>query len=99
MTERGVKVAVLLTCFNRAETTRRGVASLMKSDRRGVSLRLFAVDDMSTDHTRAVLESFGDQVEVIRGTGNLYWAGGMRLAEDYAARWSPDYYLWFNDDV
>ena len=36
---------------------------------------------------------------VIRAPGNLYWAGGMALAERIALQGDPDYLLWLNDDV
>jgi GT2 family glycosyltransferase len=60
--------------------------------------RIFAVDDGSTDDTAAALAEFGDRVDVICGSGTLFWAGGMRAAEHQAVAWNPDLYLWYNDD-
>jgi hypothetical protein len=39
------------------------------------------------------------QVNIINGTGDLFWNRGMCLAWEYAAKRDYDYYLWLNDDV
>jgi GT2 family glycosyltransferase len=93
------KLAVLVTCYNRAEVTGRALDSLIRAMPPGIEWRIFAVDDNSSDGTLSILRGLGDGVEVIVGSGSLYWAGGMRLAESAALRWQPDYYLWFNDDA
>jgi GT2 family glycosyltransferase len=58
------------------------------------------VDDGSTDGTSEAIQTQFPEVNIISGTGNLYWNRGMYLAwktatdtEDY------DYYLWLNDDT
>lgn len=39
-------------------------------------------------------------IDVLRGTGNLFWAGGMRKGIAYAKEnTDSDYYLLVNDDV
>ena len=89
-------IAVLLTCFNRKQKTINCLNHLfkLKSD-----LDVYLVDDGSTDGTsEAVLEKFS-QVNLIKGSGNLFWNKGMHLAWDYAAKNDYDYYLWLNDDV
>jgi GT2 family glycosyltransferase len=58
------------------------------------------VDDGSTDGTTAaVKDAFGDRIDVVYGSGQLYWAAGMAEAERRARLGSPDYLLWLNDDV
>jgi GT2 family glycosyltransferase len=70
-----------------------------KNFREQYNLEVFLVDDGSTDGTSAaVMEKFPD-VKIIRGTGNLYWNRGMRLAWSEAAKEDFDYYLWLNDDT
>ncbi len=38
-------------------------------------------------------------VTLIRGDGNLFWAGGMRLAQAVAEEQPAEFYLWLNDDI
>ena len=90
------RIAVLLTCFNRKQKTINCLTHLfkLKSD-----LDVYLVDDGSTDGTsKAVLNEF-PQVNLINGSGNLFWNKGMHLAWDHAAKNDYDYYLWLNDDV
>ena len=94
-------IAVLLTCFNRRAKTLAALEALFKQDSAGAAftLNVFLVDDGSTDGTGdAVREAF-PQVNVIDGTGDLYWNGGMRRAFEGAVEHSFDYMLWLNDDT
>lgn len=93
-------IAVLITCFNRREKTlaclRRLAAQELPADHR---LKVYLVDDGCTDGTGdAVIAEFPD-TRVLRGTGSLYWAGGMRFAWNEAAKDQPDYFLLLNDDT
>lgn len=90
------QIAVLLTCFNRKEKTINCLNELFKLKS---NLDVYLVDDGSTDGTNeAVLKQF-PQVNLIKGTGNLFWNKGMNLAWEHAAKNDYDYYLWLNDDV
>jgi GT2 family glycosyltransferase len=62
-----------------------------------VDVRL--VDDASDDGTVEAVASTYPDVEITRGSGDLYWGGGMRLAFRRAVPENPDYLLWLNDDV
>ncbi|MGH1559631.1 glycosyltransferase family 2 protein [Caulobacter segnis] len=44
------------------------------------------------------MASFPDTT-VIRGSGSLYWNGGMRLAWTSALNVETDFFLWLNDDL
>lgn len=96
------KVAVIITVYNRKETTLKCLNSLnllLKSNT-WLSGDIFMTDDGSTDGTSdAVLESYPN-VHVIQGNGNLYWAGGMNKAWNAACSHGDyDYYIWLNDDA
>ena len=64
-----------------------------------LALDAVLVDDGSTDGTGPEVDRAFPSTKVIRGSGELYWAGGMALAEQTALSADPDYLLWLNDDV
>lgn len=58
------------------------------------------VDDGSTDGTGDAVEKEFPEVNVIKGTGNLFWNQGMRMSWKTAAETKEfDFYLWVNDDT
>jgi len=56
-------------------------------------------DDGSTDGTSEAVRAEFPDTRILRGSGALFWSGGMRRAMEDAMALSPDYYLWLNDDV
>jgi len=98
------KTAVLLTCHNRKEKTINCLISLYKSIESTVSDMLFEiylVDDGSTDGTSQEVALRFSGVNIIKGSGNLFWAQGMRLAWETALNRNQhyDFFLLLNDDV
>ena len=93
------RIAALLTCFNRKDKTLACLDRVYNQDIIDkLSLEIFLVDDGSEDGTsKAVKDKFPD-VNVIPGTGDLFWGGGMRLAFNEAMKEDVDYYWWLNDD-
>lgn len=94
-------VALLMTCYNRAEVTRVCLTKLsslpLPNDWK---LDIWLVDDASPDRTGAIVANEFPDVHVIKSPGNLFWCKGMRLAWDTAAAaFDYDAYLWLNDDV
>ncbi len=94
-------IAVLLTCHNRKDKTISCLSSLFRATIPSeYLLDIFLTDDGSTDGTGDAVKELFPQVEVIRGDGNLFWAGGMRLAWERAMEEKAyDAYLLINDDV
>lgn len=95
-----VKIAILMACHNRIETTKRCLKNLENAQltTHDIEISLFAVDDGSTDGTLEELLNWSFTKVVIEGTGNWYWARSMSIAESKV----PDDYdgcLWLNDDV
>lgn len=94
-----VDVAVLITCHNRRETTIRCLDSLIAQDS-PASKGVVLVDDGSSDGTSEEVRRRFPQVILVRGSGALFWGGGMRLAAETAAsRLEARFHLWLNDDV
>ncbi len=105
------KIAVLLTCHNRAAKTETCLNSFKdalehycKESDNKINYEIFLTDDGCTDGTiDAVKAIFPDEnvLHVLTGDGNLYWAGGMRFCWNEALKrhdeW--DFYLLLNDDV
>ncbi|MDR0385421.1 MAG: glycosyltransferase family 2 protein [Prevotellaceae bacterium] len=94
-------IAVLLTCHNRKEKTLSCLTALYNCiipD--GYDFDVFLVDDGSKDGTSDAIRKNFPQVNIIHGTGNLFWNRGMYLAWETAAKTNNyDYYLWLNDDT
>lgn len=95
------KIAVLVTCYNRKQKTLNCLTSFYKSDLPiAFTFDIYLVDDGSTDGTSQAIREQFPQTTIISGSGNLFWAGGMRLAFEKAdSSEEYDAYLLLNDDV
>lgn len=94
-------VAVLLTCHNRKNKTLACLESLYRATIPShILVDIYITDDGSTDNTsQSVIELF-PEIKLIKGDGDLFWAGGMRLAWKTALNSkSYDAFLLLNDDV
>lgn len=96
-----MRIAVLMTCYNRVDTTLKCLRLLFTQKLPdGYSLEVWLVDDASPDKTDERVKERFPQVNVVQGTGRLFWCKGMRLAWDKAVEAHDyDFYLWLNDDV
>ena len=96
-----LKIAVLLTCHNRKDKTLKCLNTLFDATLpSNYKFEVFLVDDGSHDGTGDAVKTQFPQVNVIQGTGNLFWNRGMNLAWKTATEKSRfDFYLWLNDDV
>lgn len=93
-------MAVIITCHNRVTKTL-ACLSALASQRRpdNLSLKTFLLDDGSSDGTSEAVARLHPEVHLLRGNGQLFWNGGMRVAFDAAMQAGFDYYLWLNDDT
>jgi GT2 family glycosyltransferase len=96
-----MKVAVLITCFNRKEKTLSCIESIYAQVcNQTLELDVFLVDDGSTDGTSDAVQKLYPNVNLIKGSGSLFWARGMRLAWTQAMNSAQyDYYWLVNDDT
>ena len=94
------RIAVLMTCFNRRETTLeclRALASSVGLD--ATQIHAVLVDDGGTDGTAQAVRTEFAWVDVVVREGGLFWCRGMHLAFDRALTQGFDFYLWLNDDT
>ena len=97
-----MKVAILLTCFNRKQQTLSCLKNAYSSleNLANYEFDFYLVDDGSTDGTFESVSKYFPEVNLIRGNGNLYWNQGMRLAWVTAAKTKEyNFYIWLNDDT
>ena len=93
-------IAVLMTCHNRVHQTLRCLEALFSQ--KGIesfTVRVYLVDDGSTDNTGATVKHRFPEVEILQGDGFLFWNRGMFRAFQAALDVGYDYYLWLNDDT
>lgn len=95
------RLAVLMTCYNRAQTTLNCLESLFRQNMpSGYSIETFLVDASSPDKTGAVVKARYPRVHVINGPDTLFWCSGMRVAWQVAEKQTFfDAFLWVNDDI
>ena len=106
------RIATILTVHNRKSKTISCLEHLFsaldsynreQANGQKLTLIIYLTDDGCTDGTpEAIKELFcSNNISILQGDGNLFWAGGMRLAWqtaiDTEKHW--DYFLLLNDDT
>jgi GT2 family glycosyltransferase len=94
---RAVRISILITCFNRIETTRNCLIKLASYSGTHI-LFITVVDGGSNDGTCEMIEDSFPNVKLIKES-NVYWAEGMRIAWSNSLEDLSDYYLLLNDDL
>ena len=97
-----INLAVLITCHNRRAKTIKCLKALFNQvDNNNIRIKVFLVDDGSTDKTSKEVTNLFPEVVIIQENGNLFWARGVALAwkESLKSKEIFDYYLWLNDDT
>lgn len=92
-------LAILLTCFNRKETTLKCLTAL-STQALSAEISIFLCDDGSTDGTAEAVTEHFPKVHIVQGTGNLFWTRGTQKAWEAAMQHKAyDAYVWLNDDA
>ncbi|MBZ5583965.1 MAG: glycosyltransferase, partial [Acidobacteriia bacterium] len=95
-----MRIAVLLTCYNRRQSTILCLTCLGKQELPPkTNIATYLVDDGCTDGTALAVSERFPGVRIVTGDGTLYWCGGMRRAWAEAMPANYDAYLWLNDDT
>ncbi len=93
-----IKTALVIPVHNRRDTTLQALRSLARIDRAGLEVRIFVVDDGSTDGTSDAINAQFPEVTVIAGDGSLHYAGGTNRGIEAALAWGAAYIAAMNDD-
>ena len=98
-----MKIAVLMTVYNRKEKTVRCLNSLYNTEKtEGISFDVFITDDKSDDGTEEEIKRIfsKNNLYLLKGNGNLFWNGGMINSWKTALnKGGYDGYLWLNNDT
>jgi GT2 family glycosyltransferase len=99
MAKRLRKVGLVIPVFNRREVTLQGLRSLARIDTEGLDVRVFVVDDGSTDGTSEAIRAEFPKVHLIAGDGTLHYAAGTNRGMEAAMAWGADLVAPMNDDA
>jgi GT2 family glycosyltransferase len=98
METRLIHVEIVTPVHNRKVLTLRCLRSLSHINRAGLTTHVIVVDDGSTDGTSEEISRCFPDVEIIKGDGTLWFAGGTNCGIQAALKHNPDYILTINDD-
>ena len=99
MSEPLTKVALVIPVYNRRDTTLQALKSLSRIDKRELDVRVYIVDDGSTDGTSDAIREHYPDTHLIQGDGTLHYAAGTNRGISAALEWEPDYIVAMNDDA
>lgn len=93
------RVEIVTPVHNRRELTLACLRSLEAIDKTDLKIHVVVVDDGSTDGTSEAVASEFPRAEIVKGDGNLWFAGGINRGIEAALKREPDYVLIINDDT
>ncbi|QNR83908.1 glycosyltransferase family 2 protein [Pedobacter riviphilus] len=101
-----IKIAIVIPVYNRKDVTIAGLTNIYSaigsyvSDKNRISFDVIVVDDGSTDGTANWIHEHIPGINVLTGTGNLWWSGSINLGAKYAIEnLKASHILLWNDDT
>mgnify|MGYP002076094457 CR=1 FL=1 len=85
--------------YNRCAITLQCLRSLERVDSTGLEIKIFIVDDGSTDGTSDAIRADFPDVQLIAGDGTLHYAAGTNRGVEAAMEWGADFVVTMNDDA
>ena len=98
MSNRNIRVQIVAPVYNRKAITLLCLKSLEKIDRTGLDVGVVIVDDASPDGTGDAIRHQFPAVDVVQGTGDLWFTEGTNVGVRRALERDPKYVLMINDD-
>lgn len=95
---RDIRVEIVTPVHNRKELTLQFLRSISRLDVTGLDIGIVVVDDGSTDGTSAAIGQQFPDVDVVEGSGDLWFTEGSNVGIRRALEKHPDYILACNDD-
>ncbi len=92
-----MNAALIIPCFNRREITLHCLRHLAELGV-GEWATIVVVDDASTDGTQEAIAEEFPTVEVIEGSGDLWWGGAINVGMAWALEHDSELIFWLNDD-
>lgn len=96
--EAPTRLYVVLPVHDRRDLTLRALRSLARCSRDGLEPRVIVVDDGSRDGTAEAVRAAFPGVELLRGDGSLFYAGGTNLGLRAALAAGAEHVVAANDD-
>lgn len=94
----GLKSTLIIPCFNRKAVTLSCLRHLRQLQL-PARFRLMLVDDGSSDGTAEAVAGEFPEVEVVNGSGDLYWTGAVETGMRLAFARGASSVVWLNDDT
>jgi GT2 family glycosyltransferase len=92
------KQIIIIPCYNRINVTLKCLRHL-----KGLGIlskfQVMIVDDASNDGTPAAVSDEFPEVEIVHGTGNLFWTGSVEMGMRLAYPRGVSSFVWLNDDT
>lgn len=93
------KIFIIIPVHNNVKYTKKCLNCLKEQTYR--SYEIVVIDDGSSDNTSEIIKKNYPHVTLLKGDGNLWWAGGTNLGVEYALSRSSnnDFILTLNNDL
>ncbi len=93
------RIVAVIPVHNRKQLTVRCLEQLRSIDLDGFDIQAVVIDDGSTDGTSEAISRNYPEVVILKGDGNLWWAGGVNKGLTYALENDFDFVYTMNDDI
>jgi GT2 family glycosyltransferase len=92
-------VYILIPVYNRIEKTIKCLDSIYKQHYK--KIQVIVIDDGSEDNTKSIIQERYPKVEILNGTGSLFWTGAVSFGVNYILSICAknDWVLLVNNDV
>ncbi|MEN2283878.1 glycosyltransferase [Algoriphagus sp. SE2] len=98
-----MKFSLIIPVFNRREITLKGLEYLHNAIlfEENIDLKIFVVDDASSDGTSEAIRDKYPNVYILKGDGNLWWSGSINYCLNHILNNNilTDYFILWNDDL